>query len=164
MLILLPLKSVYADGCDHGYGKLTIIMATIMIVVMSIIYVYIYAKNKELLIKVIAFCLIFSLFVSLIMLHYIFLYIFPVSLFAFGINPIYSLIVLGLLTIIIYIKLPKKEKIVLKKVMSLFVILFLMTILFSNGNRISNFYTSVICEYSGGELGRYCDTLYCEMP
>ena len=79
-------------------------------------------------------------------------------------NPIYTVIVLGILTIIIYINLPKKEKIVLNKFMLFFVILFFMTILFYNGNRIKNIYTSATCEYSGGELRGYCDTLYCKMP
>ena len=56
-LLLLPLENVYADGRDHSFEKLIAISAILMITAVSIIFASIFAKGKDLLAKVIMFCI-----------------------------------------------------------------------------------------------------------
>ena len=61
LLILLPLKSVCADGRDHSYENLAAVLMILVVAVVSIIFAFIFARGKDLLTKVITFCVILAL-------------------------------------------------------------------------------------------------------
>ena len=159
LLVLLPLENVYADGCDHGYEKLATISVILMIVAASIIFTFIFAEGKELLVKVIAFCVLFVLICCFLFYFSLFF----VAIFGFEFYYLSS-IIFAIIILYIFLRSSKKEKDIIRKYVFLFFALFFVFI-FSNGNNIINFYISITCEYSGGELKKgFCGAPYCKMP
>ena len=60
-LSLLPLKNVYANRHDRSYENLASVSIILMVTVALVIFVLIFARGKDLLTKVMVFCILLAL-------------------------------------------------------------------------------------------------------
>ena len=114
MFLLVPLENVYADGQDHSFDKLIMILAILAVVATSIIFVFIFAKGKELLMRVIVFC------ASLLLLFCLLFCFVAYSVMGFDILfdiefIVMSLIILAIIIAYIFLRSSKKKRDVIKK-------------------------------------------------
>ncbi|MCK4525391.1 MAG: hypothetical protein KAU07_03065 [Candidatus Andersenbacteria bacterium] len=114
-LILLPLKSVYADGRDHSYENLAAISMILMVTVVSIIFAFIFARGKDFLTKVITFCIV------LVLIWF--------SVLFFGVYLIFVLVAVAMYAYIRFPSLSLQEKKYVRKLVLIFIFLLLIILL-----------------------------------
>ena len=115
-LLLLPLENVYADGRDHSFENLAAVSVILMIAMVSIIFALIFARGKELLTKVITFCV---LLVSIFFLA-----------LSFGVTS--SIFALAAIIMYIHIRFPSlslQEKKYIRKFIFIFIFLLIISLL-----------------------------------
>ena len=112
LLILLPLESVCADGCDHSYENLAAVSTILMVAVVSVIFAFIFARGKDLLTKVITFCIILALI-----------------WFSAVLFEIYSIFVLATVAMYTYIRFPLLSSQEKKRIRKLILILIFLLII-----------------------------------
>ena len=122
----------------------------IFVITIAVFIMNIFARNKRLIIRMLIFI------ISLLLAFFVFIHFFP-----FGFYLTDLVILLGIFVVVIYLNLSKKEKIVLSRIMFLFIILFL--IFCYNDTRIKDFYTTVKCEVLDGEIVEDLCNLRCEL-
>jgi len=119
-LLLLPLENVCADGRDHSFEKLATISAILMVTVASIIFTSVFARNKELLIKVMVFCVLLVLILFL---------------------GVYSIFALAAIIMYVHIRFPSlslQEKKRIRKFIFIFIFLLIIASLSIIQNSIIN--------------------------
>ena len=114
-LLLLPLENVYADGRDHSFEDLAAVSLILMIAVASVIFASVFARGKELLAKVLVFCLLLVLILFLSLL-----------------SGIYSVFALAAIIMYVHIRFPLlslQEKKRIRKFIFIFIFLLIISLL-----------------------------------
>ena len=146
MFLLLPFKNIFASYCYTYNDNLSYLLLIVMIALASIIFSLILAEGKDLLSKVLIFCVFLSVSFFLV--------------YNYGFVLIYFYVIFLIITLL---KFKNKKNSFIKIYTFVFIALFLLFTTTFYEYETKNFYAKVKCKIFEGEL-KYGDcNLYCEI-
>lgn len=146
-LLLLPLENIFASYCYTYNSNLSHLLLIIMITLASIIFSLILTEGRELLSKVLVFC--------------VFLLISFFLVYSYGFALIFFYVIFFIITLL---KFKNKKNLFIKIYMLVFLFLFFLFAITFYEHEVMNFYAKVECKIFGGELKSGDCNLYCEIP